>query len=194
MHTLFPDEPVFPDGFTYTPAFLTVEEEAALYAEILNTDLQTMVFHGFEAKRKVASFGYSYSFQDRSLNKAKEIPAAFNFLIQKTGRSLHLPPDEFTQLLITEYPPGSVINWRRDAPPFKVIAGISLMEDCTFRLRPYQNHDRSSIISLFVERRSLYCIRGNARSNWEHSTAPVKNVRYSVTLRTLTTTAYIDRR
>jgi len=36
-----------------------------------------------------------------------------------------------------------------------------------------------------VRRRSLYIITGEARSEWQHSIAPVKETRYSVTLRTL---------
>jgi len=54
--------------------------------------------------------------------------------------------------LVTEYPEGSVINWHRDAPPFDVIAGISLLPDCTFRLRPQEKlkQGRGSVISLLL--------------------------------------------
>ena len=80
-----------------------------------------------------------------------------------------------------------MINWHRDAPPFGLIAGISLRSDCTFKLRPYDKtkQGRSSTRSLLVERRSLYVMQGEVRSEWEHSTAPVKDIRYSITLRTL---------
>jgi len=89
-------------------------------------------------------------------------------------------------MLITEYPPGTVINWHRDVPQFDLIAGISLLADCTFRLRPYNKtkQTRSSVISFPVQRRSLYIIHGNARWNWQHSIMPVKQTRYSITLRT----------
>lgn len=61
--------------------------------------------------------------------------------------------DAFAELLITEYPVGSVINWHRDAPPFDLIAGISLMADCTFRLRPNDKakQTRASVISFPVK-------------------------------------------
>jgi hypothetical protein len=36
-----------------------------------------------------------------------------------------------------------------------------------------------------VRRRSLYVIGEEARTEWEHSTAPVENTRFSITLRTL---------
>jgi len=80
-----------------------------------------------------------------------------------------------------------VINWHRDAPPFDLIAGVSLLTDATFRLRPYdkEKQGRGSVISFTAERRSLYVMQGPSRSEWQHSIAPVKAVRYSITLRTL---------
>jgi alkylated DNA repair dioxygenase AlkB len=98
-----------------------------------------------------------------------------------------MDPNAFAELLVTAYPPGAVINWHRDAPPFDIVVGISLLEDCTFKLRPHNKEKRGkkSVISLLVRRRSLYCLQGEAREDWEHSTAPVKSTRYSITLRTL---------
>ena len=97
--------------------------------------------------------------------------------------------NDFAELLVTEYPVGSVINWHRDAPPFDIIAGISFQSDCIFRLRPHDKmkQNRKSIISFPVRRRSLYMMEGIARTEWQHSIAPVKEVRYAITLRTLKT-------
>ena len=190
MNTLFDITPVLPEGFHYFPDFLTIEEEASLYNEILKIDLHNMIFQGFEAKRKTASFGYDYSFDKRQLSKGKEIPGSFSSLIQRVGDKFEVKVEDFAELLVTEYPVGSVINWHRDAPPFDMIAGISLMSDCIFKLRPHNKakQNRNSIISFPVRRRSLYLMQGPARSEWQHSIAPVKQVRYSITLRTLKTT------
>jgi alkylated DNA repair dioxygenase AlkB len=187
MSTLFPIEPAYPPGFQYFPEFISTEEEEQLIAACSNTELKTFLFQGFEAKRKVASFGYDYSFDRRSLSKGKDIPAAFDSLIGKVSHHLSIPPEQFAELLVTEYPVGSVINWHRDAPPFDLIAGISLQSDCTFRLRPHDKakQGRGSVISFPVKRRSLYVIHGESRTDWQHSIAPVKQVRYSITLRTL---------
>jgi alkylated DNA repair dioxygenase AlkB len=187
MNTLFPDEPVYPEGFRYFPEFLSEAEEKALCAQISGIQLHTFNFQGFEAKRKVASFGYDYSFDKRSLSKGKEIPDTFHSLIAKVSVKLDIPEADFAELLVTEYPEGAVINWHRDAPPFDLIAGISLNADCIFKLRPHDKakQGRSSVISLPVKKRSLYVIQGVARTDWQHSIAPVKKVRYSVTLRTL---------
>ncbi len=187
MNTLFSLMPEFPPGFLYFPDFLTEPEEMQLYEDILTTDLHTFTFQGFEAKRKVASFGYDYNFEKKSLVKGKTIPQAFNFLIENVATRLSISIDEFAELLVTEYPVGSIINWHRDAPSFSLIAGISLLADCIFRLRPHDKtkQNRSSIISFPLKRRSLYIIQGIARTDWQHSISPVKEIRYSITLRTL---------
>lgn len=177
----------FPEGFSYTPDFLNEAEETQLHQEILKTELGTFNFRGFEAKRKVASFGFDYHFEEMTLSKGKEIPQAFDPLIEKVASFLSIQKKNFAELLITEYPVGAVINWHRDAFPFDVIAGISLCADCTFRLRPHEKtkQKRGSTISFSVQKRSLYVMRGPARTEWQHSIAPVQQVRYSITLRTL---------
>jgi alkylated DNA repair dioxygenase AlkB len=187
MDTLFDIPPALPAGFSYFPEFLTKDEEEALYQQVLKIDLHNMIFQGFEAKRKTASFGYDYSFDNRKLSKGKEIPKEFTSLLEKIGEKVEVKAEDFAELLVTEYPVGSVINWHRDAPPFDIIAGISILSDCTFKLRPHDKarQNRASIISFPVRRRSLYIMQGPARSEWQHSIAPVKQVRYSITLRTL---------
>lgn len=187
MGTLFPPEPVFPEGFTYFPGFITAEEEARLLETVARTAVQPFVFQGYTANRKTASFGFDYHFTTRSLEKGKEIPREFDFLIGKVAAKLGITPAVFAELLVTEYPPGSVINWHRDAPPFDIIAGISLLSDCIFRLRPQEKtlQTRAAVISFPVHRRSLYIMQGPARSDWQHSISPVKQARYSITLRTL---------
>jgi len=135
----------------------------------------------------VVSFGYDYNFDKRTISKGKEIPMAFTALIEKVSHKLSINSNDFAELLVTEYPVGSVINWHRDAPPFDIIVGISVLSDCIFRLRPHDKtkQNRKSIISLPVKRRSLYVMKGPSRSEWQHSISPVKEVRYSITLRTL---------
>lgn len=187
MSTLFPVERKYPEGFEYYPGFLTVKEEEGLLQEIKKVNLHKFIFQGYEAKRKVASFGYDYNFNTRKLREGKPVPLIFKPLINKVTAFLSLPDEAFAELLITEYPVGAVINWHRDAPPFDVIAGISLLSDCRFRLRPQdkKKQSRSAVISFPVERRSLYVIKGPARKDWQHSIAAVKDIRYSITLRTI---------
>jgi alkylated DNA repair dioxygenase AlkB len=187
MTELFSIQLKLPDGFVYHEAFLSPDEEQHLHKVIKGISLHTFVFQGYEAKRKVASFGYDYSFDKRTLTKGREIPAGFRWLITKVSNALSIPEDVLGELLVTEYPVGSVINWHRDAPPFDLIAGISICSDCTFKLRPHDKDKRSrkSTITFPVRRRSLYVMSGVSREEWQHCTAPVNEIRYSITLRTL---------
>jgi alkylated DNA repair dioxygenase AlkB len=189
MNTLFPEEPIFPEGFFYYPDFLSKEEEDLLYKEILKFELHNLEYHGYKANRKTASFGYDYNFENNRLTKGKDIPSAFDFLIEKVAKHLSISPTKFAELLVTEYPVGTVINWHRDVAQFDLIVGISLLADCTFRLRTYNKakQTRASVISFPVQRRSLYVMKDAARTQWQHSITPVKQLRYSVTLRTLKT-------
>jgi len=193
MNTLFPIENSFPEGFSYHPRFIGKAEEHLLLEAISKTDLHTFLFQGYEAKRKVASFGYDWSFEKRVLSKGKEIPKAFASLLDKVSEHLQIQKSSFAELLVTEYPVGSVINWHRDAPPFDMIVGISLQTDCIFRLRPHDKskQGRNSIISFPVRRRSIYVLSGEARTEWQHSISPVKEMRYSITLRTLKENALV---
>lgn len=187
MQTLFSILPNLPSGFHYYPGFITEQEENELVALIQKYPLHNMVFQGFEAKRKVMSFGYDYHFNNRTLTEGEPIPAEFSPIISKVAKQLNIPAEKFAKVLLTEYAAGTVINWHRDAPPFEKIAGISLLSDCTFKLRPYDKakQTRSATRSFIAQRRSLYLMEGEARQEWEHSIAPVKGLRYSITIRTL---------
>jgi len=187
MNTLFPLTQNYPPGFSYYPDFITLEEEKMLLTEISRVELHEFVFRGFKANRKVASFGYDYSFESGRLTEGKDIPPSFDFLIEKVSVKLQIKPGDFAELLVIDYPQKCVMNWHRDAPPFGLIAGISLLSDCVFKLRPADKaqQTRSSIISVPVKHRSLYVMQGEARSDWQHSVAPVSQTRYSITLRTL---------
>jgi alkylated DNA repair dioxygenase AlkB len=187
MLTLFPIENNYPEGFSYEEGFLTQEEEAYWIDAVKKVEVHTFQFQGYEAKRKVASFGYDYHFDKGSLEKGADIPKVFHPLIEKAAVRIGIEPASIAELLVIEYPPGAVMNWHRDAPPFGLIAGISLMTDCNFKLRPYEKEKqgRGSVITVPLKRRSLYVMQGASRSAWQHSIPAVKATRYSITLRTL---------
>ncbi|MBO9152034.1 alpha-ketoglutarate-dependent dioxygenase AlkB [Chitinophaga sp. GCM10012297] len=183
MLTLFDIPLDYPPGFLYFPGFISEKEETSLVETIAALELHTFMFQGYAAKRKTASFGFDYSFKDKHLKKGRPIPETFSWLIEKVARAAQVSPEEVLELLVTEYPPGAVINWHRDAPPFNMVAGISLLSDCSFRLRPHE--EKRPLFSFPVERRSLYIMAGEARALWQHSIAPVQQLRYSITLRTV---------
>lgn len=193
MNTLFDLTPALPPGFCYQPEFITKTEEKYLLNIIEQLNLQNMKFHEYVAKRKVISFGQGWSFTEQQLKAGNPIPGEFDFLINRIAEYLQIPALSIGQLLITEYPAASVINWHRDAPPYNTIVGISLLSDCIFKLRPYQPEKwsgktgkiKSGTISLQVKRRSMYTMTGIAKNMWQHATAPVNAIRYSLTFRTL---------
>jgi alkylated DNA repair dioxygenase AlkB len=187
MNTLFESNPQRPQGFSYFDGFISEQEENELLVHLSKLELNAFQFQGYEAKRKIASFGYDWDFSTRQLSKGKGVPVFFHPLIQKISDHFKLIQDRLAEVLVTEYPEGSVINWHRDAPPFDCIFGLSLFSDCIFRFRPYNKarQGRASIIKFPIKRRSLYMMEGPSRSEWEHSIAPVTRKRYSITLRTL---------
>lgn len=186
MNTLFPIEDVYPEGFNYYPDFLSADEEMELFKAITKIELHNLNYHGYKANRKTASFGYDYNFENNQLTKGKDFPAAFDSIVEKTAEYLSIEKKSFAEMLVTEYPPGAVINWHRDVPQFDLIAGISLRTSCIFKLRPYDKakQTRTSFISFPVQPRSLYTMQNEARWNWQHSISPVKQTRYSITFRT----------
>lgn len=187
MNSLFHAERTLPEGFFYYENFINKKEEENLLEVISKTNLHPLIFQGYEAKRKVVSYGYDWSFEKRVLSKGKEIPSEYDFLLQRVANHISISKKGIAELLVTKYPVGAVINWHRDAPPFDMVVGISLLSDCIFKLRPYEKakQNRKSIISIPLKQRSLYIMQGVARSEWEHSIAAVKQLRYSITLRTL---------
>jgi alkylated DNA repair dioxygenase AlkB len=93
----------------------------------------------------------------------------------------------FVHALVSEYRPGAPLGWHRDVPQFEVIVGVSLGGTCRMRLRPYKpggRNARQDVISLVLEPRSAYVMRGAARWGWQHCIVATEELRYSITLRT----------
>ena len=80
--------------------------------------------------------------------------------------------------------PGAAIGWHRDAYPFDIVIGISLLSASRFRVRRGKVRAWETA-EVPLPPRSIYVLTGPARTEWEHSIPPVKELRYSVTFRTL---------
>jgi alkylated DNA repair dioxygenase AlkB len=93
------------------------------------------------------------------------------------------------ETLVTEYRPGAGIGWHRDAPPFGIIVGISLVAPCTMKFRPWpvvkSLGRRTKPLAKLLEPRSVYVLAGDVRHRWQHSIPPGDALRYSITFRTL---------
>jgi alkylated DNA repair dioxygenase AlkB len=95
-----------------------------------------------------------------------------------------MEPAEVQHALVTEYQPGAAIGWHRDKDVFGDVIGVSLLSPCNFRLRRKlgPKWERASIVA---EPRSVYLLRGAARTDWEHSIPAVDELRYSITFRSM---------
>jgi alkylated DNA repair dioxygenase AlkB len=173
-----------PDGFRYRPDVLTAEQERTLLADLAALDFRPFEFHGFVGKRRVVSFGWRYDFNGGGLKPTDPLPAFLMPVRVIAGGFAAIPAAEFEQALVTEYSPGAAIGWHRDRSVFAEVVGLSLLADCTFRLRR-KTGARFERVSLTVARRSAYLLSGPSRTEWEHSIPEVDQLRYSITFRRL---------
>ena len=161
---------------------MSPEEERSLLKHIVPLPFREFEFQGFTGKRRVFSFGWRYDFNGGGLSKAEEMPDFLAAIRARAERFAEIAPGSLQQVLITEYTPGAAIGWHKDRSVFGDVVGISLMSACTFRLRLKAGH-RWQRRKLTIEPRSVYLLRGPARSDWEHSIPGVDSLRYSITFR-----------
>ena len=174
-----------PAGMTYQPEFISRELEAALLAKIEKLPLHEAEYKEYTAKRRIISYGGSYDFSTNVLSPGEPIPPFLHSLRERCAGFAGIPAAEFSHALIAEYTVGTQLGWHRDVPEFEVVAGISLAAACRMRLRRYPSKPatKGETLSIELEPRSAYVMRGEARWNWQHSIPPVKSDRYSITFR-----------
>lgn len=188
--TLFPLSDDLPEGFIYHPEFLSEEEESGLLAAIRNLTFEPFDFHGYTAKRRVVEYGLEYDFGTRKATATQPFPEFLVTVRERAAQFAGLQPEALVEGIVTEYSPGAPIGWHRDAPQFGTVIGISLAGSARMRLKPYVARNqklsgRAKPLSLILEPRSIYVMRGPARWRFQHSIPPVTELRYSITFRTL---------
>jgi alkylated DNA repair dioxygenase AlkB len=182
--TLFGGTKAVPEGFKYQPEILSAEKEQSILERVRSLPFKEFEFQGFVGKRRTVSYGWRYDFNDRSLQKADDIPDFLLSLREVAGEFAELPPSALQQVLVTEYDAGAAIGWHRDKKVFGDVVGISLLSACRFRFRRKSGSswERAAIVA---EPRSAYLLRGPSRTEWEHSIPGVEALRYSITYRSL---------
>lgn len=171
-------------GFRYEADFLSTVEEQSLLQHIEGLPFREFEFHGFTGKRRIVSFGWRYDFNGGGLTKTEDMPDFLAGIRARGEGFAQLAPGKLQQVLITEYSPGAAIGWHKDRSVFGDVVGISLLSACTFRLRLKAGR-RWQRRNLTAEPRSVYLLRGSARSEWEHSIPGVETLRYSITFRNI---------
>ena len=181
---LFAQSPTGPEGLAYRPGIISPSEEAELASEVGALELKPFEFRGYLGLRRVKAFGWRYDYGAQAVQRADDLP---DFLLPLRARAAELAglqADQLGHVLVTEYQPGAPIGWHRDRPQFGEVVGVSLLSPCIlrFRRRRGAGWERAS---LPAEPRSAYLLSGPARSEWEHSIAPLQALRYSITFRRL---------
>jgi alkylated DNA repair dioxygenase AlkB len=176
--------PSLPEGLEYRAELVSRDEEAELLKEFCELDFREYEFHGYFGKRRVVSFGLRYDPNESTVRSTGDIPGFLLTLRQKAADFARLAPSELQQALVTEYTPGAGIGWHRDRPAYRDVIGISFSSSCRFRFRRKRGSgwERASLI---LEPRSVYLLRGPARTEWQHSIPPAECLRYSVTFRSM---------
>jgi alkylated DNA repair dioxygenase AlkB len=171
-------------GLEYREDFVSAAEEAELIERLGSLELAPFRFHGWLGNRKTQSFGWRYDFDDASFRPADPLPDWLLPLRARAAEFAGVDPDEFVHVLLARYDPGAGIGWHRDRSVFDKVVGVSLASPAKlrFRRRAPAGFQRAS---LQVEPRSAYLLTGEVRHDWEHSIAPGEQLRFSITLRTL---------
>ena len=146
------------------------------------------MLHGQAARRTGRHFGLDYDYASRTPQPGEPIP---DWLLPARARAAELSgraPEELVEILVQRYPPGATIGWHRDAPAFGDVVGISLGAASRLRFQRGKGEERR-VWEVQLEPRSGYVLTGDARRSWQHSIPPAKELRYSITFRTLRTSS-----
>ncbi|HSH39467.1 MAG TPA: alpha-ketoglutarate-dependent dioxygenase AlkB [Chthoniobacterales bacterium] len=189
---LFASASELPEGFDYRDDFISAEEEQHLVGAIQQLQFEKIRMHGVVAKRRTVQFGQRYGFETFKLSEAPPIPEFLLPLSERVGEFARCDARRLEEVLVTEYAAGAQIGWHRDAPAFDIVIGVSLLGECTMKFRPWPatqpaatRATRVKALSQILAPRSVYILRGSARSKWQHHIPPTKTLRYSITFRTL---------
>lgn len=174
-----------PDGLTYRSEFVTKEDETALIANVEHLPFNEVRMHGVVARRMTIHFGYDYDYEGWKITPAEPPPEFLRPLIVQCAEAAKIDVNAIEQVMVARYPPGAAIGWHRDAPMFgSPVIGVSLASACTMRFRR-KSGDGWETHAQLLERRSLYILDGAARTRWQHSIPKTKELRYSITMRTV---------
>ena len=215
QYKLFETEARLENGLRYRPDFITRDEEEALLVWIGGQDISRA--RGgekgeYEAKRRHANFGWGYDFKREEIISGPPLPPFLGRFARRIEKWLDLPRGRVVEALINEYTEGAGLGWHRDNEPFEHIVGISLAGWVKMRFRPFPSKSKSrgkrgmiyhtpepkqetrEMVGIELEPCSVYLMAGPVRWDWQHSVAPARTLRYSITFRTLPSSMRLSRR
>jgi DNA oxidative demethylase len=173
------------DGLTYIEDFLSEDEERGVLAAIEPLDYRAVTMHGQTARRTVRMFGLDYDYSSHDLVPADPLPSELQWVRERAAGLIERDPGDLVQILVSRYPPGAGIGWHRDAPMFgSKIVGVSLLAPARMRFQRKIKGERE-VEAIELAPRSAYVLAGAARWSWQHTIPATKELRYSITFRTL---------
>ena len=173
------------EGFTYRDGFISAEEESRLLALLGGLEFRAVTMRGQTARRTARHFGLDYDYEARDLVPADPLPAEMEWLRERCAALIDRAPEDLVQILVSRYPEGAGIGWHRDAPMFgSRIVGVSLRAPSRMRFQRTVGGARETA-EVELAPRSAYVLSGKARWSWQHSIPAARDLRYSVTFRTL---------
>jgi len=182
---LFASRRPLPEGFTYTPDFLSTAQEHDLLEQIRALDFHEAQYKEWRARRRIVSFGGSYDFSSNRLAPAPPIPQFLHALRDEAATWAGVASARMQHAIIAEYRPGTPLGWHRDVAEFEEVVGISLLGFARMRFRRWPPRPKErTLLALELEPRSAYVMRGPARWLWQHAVSPTRELRYSITFRT----------
>jgi alkylated DNA repair dioxygenase AlkB len=137
------------------------------------------------ARRTVIHFGFDYDYEGWSIHETDPPPPFLIDLRDRAAAVANIDPLSLEQFLIARYPPGATIGWHRDAPMFgSPVIGISLGAAARMRFRRKTEDGFETDVKLLAPR-SLYILTGAARTVWQHHIPAARELRYSISMRTV---------
>jgi alkylated DNA repair dioxygenase AlkB len=173
-----------PEGLVYQPELVPQGLEAELLDTFEALRFDPIVIRGQAARRTARHYGLDYDYEARTPMPGEPVP---DWLLPARAIAAGFAgfhPEELAEILVQRYPPGSTIGWHRDAPAFGTVIGLSLGSASRLRFQRGKREARR-VFEVQLEPRSGYVLAGKARTAWEHSIPPTKELRYSITFRTL---------
>jgi alkylated DNA repair dioxygenase AlkB len=177
--------PQAPPGLLYFPGAVSSEDERRVLEELApRVSWGRFTLLGQASRREIAAFGVRYATTSETPVPPVPFPDELLAIRERCAALAGVDPTAFGNALLTRYPAGAGIGWHRDFRVFgPVVLGVSLVGPARLKLRDRLDH--ADTYTLELAPRSLYVLAGEARSRWQHSLAPVKSLRYSVTFRSL---------
>ena len=173
-----------PQGLVLRPELLTVEEETEVLERLADLRFDPIVMHGQAARRTARHYGLGYDYASRTPQPGEPVPKWVLPVRAYAAELAGADADDLVEVLVQRYPPGATIGWHRDAPAFGTVIGVSLGGSCRLRFQRGTG-DARRVWETTLERRWGYVLAGAARWSWQHSIPPTKELRYSITFRTL---------